>query len=263
MFLAREERARLLLHPVAHVGRALAQLRREQQHGHDRAEGERTEPQGLAIEEVRHETGAEQLERLGKRPDRLALQQRQREALEDQHAGQRHDERRDLEIRDEPALGPADDSPDDQAHQRGRDEVPFVLHHQDGGERADEARHRPDRQVDVPGHDHQQHAQRHDDDVAVLQDQVRQVQRLEQRAVGHVLEERHDRHERQQHAVLADVVLEEPAVGARLGSRHGGDQVLVHHRHAEAPCFTIARMIFSCVASADANSPTKRPSFIT
>ena len=58
----------------------------------------------------------------------------------------------------------------------------------------------------MAGDDDQQHAQRHDDDVAVLQDQVGEVQRLQQRAVGHELEEDHDRDQRQQHAVLAQVV---------------------------------------------------------
>ena len=60
---------------------------------------------------------------------------------------------------------------------------------------ADEADDRPDRQVDVEGDDDQQHAEGHDDHVAVLQDQVGQVQRLQQRAVGHDLEEGHDRHQ--------------------------------------------------------------------
>ena len=56
----------------------------------------------------------------------------------------------------------------------------------------------------MAGHDDQQHAQRHDDDVAVLQHEVGQVERLQQRAVGHELEEDHDDEQRQQHAVFAD-----------------------------------------------------------
>ena len=40
----------------------------------------------------------------------------------------------------------------------------------------------------MAGDDDQQHAERHDDDVAVLQDQVGQVDRLEQHSVGLPLE---------------------------------------------------------------------------
>ena len=48
---------------------------------------------------------------------------------------------------------------------------------QRAADRADEADDRADRQVDVAADDDQQHAQRHDDDVGVLHDQVGDVDR--------------------------------------------------------------------------------------
>jgi hypothetical protein len=65
----------------------------------------------------------------------------------------------------------------------------------------------------VAGHDDEQHAQRHDDDVAVLQEDVGQVQRLQQRAVGEHLEEAHDEDQGQQHAVVAQMGRQELAQG--------------------------------------------------
>ena len=85
----------------------------------------------------------------------------------------------------------------------------FQCHHHHRRHRADEAGDRADRQVDVARHDDQQHAQRHDDDVAVLQDQVGHVDRLEQRAVGGELEEHHDGQQRQQQRIVADIGLDE------------------------------------------------------
>ena len=62
----------------------------------------------------------------------------------------------------------------------------------------------------MPGHDDKQHAQRHDDDERVLQDEVGQVHGAEQDAAGVELEENHDGDERDQHAIFADI-------GANIG----------------------------------------------
>ena len=155
-----------------------------------------------------------------KRADRLALQQRERKALEHQHAGQRDDEGRNPEIGHPIALRRADRRAHQQAGDEGQGIVDVIADHQHRGDRADEARDRADREVDMAGDDHQQHAERHDDDVAVLQDEIGEVERLQQRAVGHDLEEQHDREQRQQHAVVAQVVLDEPAMPAFLGKRN-------------------------------------------
>ena len=58
---------------------------------------------------------------------------------------------------------------------------------------------------------------RHDHDIAVLQHQVGQVERLQQDAVGHDLEKSHDHDQGQQHAVFAHVVLQEAAVNSGGG----------------------------------------------
>ena len=136
---------------------------------------------------------------------------RQRQALEHQHAGQRDDEGRDLEVGDAIALRRADQrrratQADDRRPERSASRSCTIS---TAASAPMKPRDRADRQVDVAGDDHQQHAQRHDDDVAVLQHQVGEVERLQQRAVGHELEEHHDRDQRQQHAVLAQIVLEE------------------------------------------------------
>ena len=57
----------------------------------------------------------------------------------------------------------------------------------------------------MPRHNDDQHAQRHDDDIAVLQKQVRHVHRFQQGAVRHDLEERHDRDQREQQPVFPKV----------------------------------------------------------
>ena len=64
-----------------------------------------------------------------------------------------------------------------------------VLGHHDRADRADEGGHRPDGQVDVAGHDDDHHADGQDQDLGVLDDQVGDVERLEQHAVGRDLEQ--------------------------------------------------------------------------
>jgi hypothetical protein len=160
----------------------------------------------------RDEARGQFLEGRRKRPDRLARQDRERQPLEHQHARQRHDKGRDLEISNPIALCGADRRADEQAGKEGQRIGHVIAHHQHRGDGADEARDRADRQVDMAGDDDQQHAERHDHDVAVLQHQIGQVQRLQQRAVGHDLEEQHDRKQRQQHAVVAQIVLDEAGV---------------------------------------------------
>ena len=180
----------------------------ERRHAGD-AEEQRGVVEALAAEDIGNEARAQALERHRERPDRHAAEKRQGQPLEDEHAGKRDDEGRDLEIGDPIALRGADQAAHDQAGDGGRDGIDPPPHHHHGREPADEADDRADRQVDMPGHDDQQHAERHDDDVAVLQHQVGEVERPQQRAVGHDLEEQHDDQERQQHAVVAEMGLDE------------------------------------------------------
>jgi hypothetical protein len=95
--------------------------------------------------------------------------------------------------------------------------------------------------------DHQQHAEGQHDDVGVLLDQVAQVQRREQPAVGRDLEEDHDRDQREQHRVFADVVLQEladPGVRALLQSGGFGGHCLASLGPISLERM-IARMMFS------------------
>ena len=65
----------------------------------------------------------------------------------------------------------------------------------------------------MTSHDDQQHAQRHDDDEGVLQDQVGDVDGAEQNAAGHELEEQHDDDEGDEQAVFPDIASEVIAKG--------------------------------------------------
>src|SRR5580692_1002121 len=132
----------------------------------------------------------------------------------------------------------------------------------------------------MAGHDDEQHAERHDHDIAVLQHQIGEVERLQQRAIGHELEEQHDREQREQHAVIAEVVPDKAAALVLFLALLGQRNRLVGHDcisptrpslpwslrctpDLSRSLRMIARMIFSWVASEPANSPTKAPSFMT
>ncbi len=112
----------------------------------------------------------------------------------------------------------------------------------------------------MPGHNDQQHSERHNDDIAVLQYEIGEVQRLHQHAAGHDLEKDHDRDERKQHSRFAQIVFEiTPHTAWRFLAAL--DDIVAHC------CFPLfrmmARMMFSCVAPSPATSPTKAPSCIT
>ena len=57
----------------------------------------------------------------------------------------------------------------------------------------------------MPADNDQQHADSHDDDIAVLQEQVRQVDRFKHDAIGHNLEEGKNGDQRNNHAVFTDM----------------------------------------------------------
>ena len=74
----------------------------------------------------------------------------------------------------------------------------------------------------MPGDNHQQHADRHDDDVAVLQHEVGQVDRLQEDPACRDLEERHDRDQREKDAVLTQMAAQEAPAAFRRGGGMGG-----------------------------------------
>ncbi len=128
------------------------------------------------------------------------------DTAEDELAGQRHDERRDADEGDPEALPGADEGTDGEAEDdRGpHREVPD--RHRLRDDDADDRRDRTDGQVDVAGDDDHDHAERQDQDVRVLQEQVDHVGGLEDQALRRDREEDQDRDERDDHAVLADAV---------------------------------------------------------
>ena len=72
---------------------------------------------------------------------------------------------------------------------------------------AEEAEQRPDRQVDVPRHDDEDHARRHDGDGRALDREVPEVAGGEEAAVGQDVEGDPDRRQRRQHPEQAGVDL--------------------------------------------------------
>ncbi|MNL06275.1 hypothetical protein D3C87_1269080 [compost metagenome] len=158
--------------------------------------------------DIGNETRTDRRECRRKRPDRLSLGDRDGRATKDQHAGQGDNERRHAPNRHPVTLRCTNQRTCRQADHRYGEEVQSILNHQHGGQRADHADHRTDREVDVAADDHHQHAQRHDHDVAVLQQQVGQVEWLHQRPAGGHLEEHHDDDQRGQKTVFTRAALE-------------------------------------------------------
>ncbi len=98
-------------------------------------------------------------------------------------------------------------------------------HHHDRRAAADESNDGADRKIDIAADDHQQHAERHDDDVAVLQDEVGHIDAAEEHAAGDDLEEGHDEKQGNKQAVVAKIVLPEARVRGRRLS--GGRPVMI------------------------------------
>ena len=75
---------------------------------------------------------------------------------------------------------------------------------------ADESGDRTDGQVDVAGNDHHDHADRQNQDVAVLDHEVGDVLRLEQDSVGQDLEQQDDQDQGDEDANLTEAACQEP-----------------------------------------------------
>lgn len=162
------------------------------------------------VEEIRKEAGRHDLESRRERTDAAAaaghIDDRIGQSAKHQHARKGHDERRNAVIRDEIAMPGTDKGAHRQADNRRKNQIHLPLHDKDGGNRADRSDDGTDRQVDMAGHDDQQHAKRHHDDERILQHEVGQVQRPEENTAGNDLEEEHNGDKRDQHAVFADVI---------------------------------------------------------
>ncbi|MPM25764.1 hypothetical protein SDC9_72264 [bioreactor metagenome] len=189
------------------------------------------------------------LERLGHGRDGLSPQHDQRQPTETEHSGQGDDEGGDAEVGD-PVPLPAPDSHTEEQGQKHRGQHrPFPGDHHGGGHGADKGRHGTHREVDVPREDAQEHADGEDENIAVLLDDVGDVQGPEQHALSQVLEKNNDEDERHHHGVLADV-------------RHEHLFHLLHQATSRLLCM-MHFMMASWEASSRDSSPTIRPSFIT
>src|SRR6185312_6935130 len=137
--------------------------------------------------------------------DRIRVADELVATAEDEHSGEGDDERRYPDVRDPEALPGTDQRADDQTeHDRERPRQVPVLHRA-GYNDAAEGGNRTDREVDVAGDDEHHHADREDQDVGVLADQVDQVTGVQGEAVGQRLEEHDDDDQAEQDAELAEV----------------------------------------------------------
>ena len=119
-------------------------------------------------------------------------------------------------------------------------------HHHDRRAAADESNDGADREIDIAPDDHQQHAESHDDDVAVLEDEVGYIDATEEHAASDDLEEGHDEKQGNKQAVIAKIALPEARVpGRRLSGGHAGDDGFRAHAAATPYCFMIEAMIIS------------------
>ena len=105
-------------------------------------------------------------------------------AAREEHPGERHEERRELEDVDHEPLERAEQRPDRQ-HERDRERrMPAALLHQRGQDDAGQPDDRADRQVDPAGEDDERHADGGDAEVGVVAEEVEEdLQREEAEVV--------------------------------------------------------------------------------
>ena len=118
----------------------------------------------------------------------------------------------------------------------------------------------------MPGHDHQQHAKRHDDHVGVLQKKIGDILRRQEIDIQHYAhdngEKRDDGNQRHQHSVFTQMPAQMRA-HAFFFSHHATFSAFVDPASAVTSFFKINAMMRSWLASARVNSPIILPSFIT
>src|SRR5690606_6837030 len=185
----------------------------------DGSDEQRERVVALSTDEAVEEAAGDLLVLRRERGQRDIPEDLQGQAAEDEHAGEGDDERRDPDDGDPEALP---DAHQDAGPEGGEDADPprqALLDRQDRGDGTGEGDDRADREVDVAGHDDHHHADGEDEDVGVLQDQVRHVVRREQRAAGEDGEERDDEDERDVDAALTQVARQELDEVRRAG--HG------------------------------------------
>lgn len=111
----------------------------------DQGEGQKSQPQekgevvivGLRTD-LREVAGGYLLEAFGERAERAAAEEDLGAAAEEQHPGQRDDERRNADVRDPEALPRSGDRSDDEGEDQGEDPWHILLDHHHGAGGGDE-----------------------------------------------------------------------------------------------------------------------------
>ena len=216
-----------------------------------------------AAQRIRDKAGAEFLKRGWEWPDISAFQHHLRQSAKHQHTRQRDNKRWDSHIRDPKTLHCANHRANQQTYKASHKVIGIIADHHDRRHRASKRRHRANRKVNMPRHNHQQHPQRHHHNVAVLQNQVGDIERLEQNATGAKLKKQHNHEQRNQHSIFANVAFEQFHHGFDTRKSGGSDVFLLGCHCSMTSVCIIHFIIRSGDASATGISPTMRPSFIT
>ncbi len=187
----------------------------------DGCDDEREHVEAVATEEPVEEPAGDLLVLGREGRERDVVEHLERHAAEQEHAGQGDDERRDPDVGDPEALPRTDHEAD---REGGEDADPPglpVLDDDDRRGRTGQRDDRADRQVDVPADDDDDHADREDQDVRVLQDDVREVARAEQHPVREHREETDDGDERDVDPARAEILGEDLLESCDGGHRTG------------------------------------------
>ncbi|MNH90595.1 hypothetical protein D3C73_431380 [compost metagenome] len=138
--LGDEEAHRFAFDAMQNAARAAAEILPDHQNGNGQPNDEGGHiDAAVGRDQLDHIAGGQFLEDRRERADRLAAENGDHEAAEDEHARQRHDEGWYFEIGNEIALNTADNAADNEAGQDGERQVYAPPDHQKARQPADEA----------------------------------------------------------------------------------------------------------------------------
>ena len=135
----------------------------------------------------------------------MPCQNHERQSAEHQLACQRNNEWRDVQIRNENALNHADGYAERQNQNRRKPRIQPAFYDENAQNRAAECKNRADRQVDVTGQNTEEHTDREQNQIAVLQNQVGDIHCIENITVRQNSEQERNDGQCNNHAVLPHV----------------------------------------------------------
>ncbi len=206
--------------------------------------------------ELREVAGADVLEVLADR-DGVGLADALVGASEDEHAREGDDERRDADDGDPETLPRTGERADAEAEQDAEPPGDAPVAHGNGDADAREGGNRPDGQVDVARDDHEDHPDRHDEDVAVALEDVDDVAGVEGQPARLPLEEHDEGDQGKDHPELAGVASED-----LLELVHAASFGVDSEVELEEPVLVMRRMRDSWSAAPLSRTPVIRPSLI-